>query len=163
MAQGTALFMSISLLNALTKYYDLVEMATTNSAIVAPSGLDFVPGPGDDLESMIWVLTYAIMLYHHASLRGSDKARYQRRAVDHLYGSLSYSGLAEKRKAMVFDGTDLLAFRPEEWIPDQTQCKWFRLAMTLVEDQTKLTIRGNTKPITFDAFDALCDEFITDE
>ena len=163
MAQGTALFMSISLLTALTKYYDLVDMATINPAIVAPSGLDFVPGPGHDLESVIWVLTYAIMLHHQGSLRGSLKARYQRRVVDNFYGSLSYSGLTEKRKIMIFDGTNLLSYEPEVWIPDQEQRKWFRLAMTLVEDQTKLTLRGSTKSITFDAFDALCDEFITDE
>ena len=155
--------MSISLLTALTKYYDFVEMATTNPAIVTPSGLDFVPGPGDDLESMIWVLTYAIMLHHHASLRGSDKARYQERVVDQFYGNSSYLGLAKERKAMVFDATNLLAYGPEVWIPDQTQCRWFRLAMTLVEGQTKLSLSGSNKPITFDAFDALCDEFITDE
>ena len=163
MTQGTALFMSISLLDALTKYYDLVEMATINPAIVAPSGLDFVPGPGEDLESMIWVLIYAIMLHHHGSLQGSDKARYQRYVVDKFYGSLSYSGLADKRDILIRRGTNLRAYGPEVWIPDQTQCKWFRLAMTLVDDSTKLTLRGSTKPITFDAFDELCDEFITDE
>ena len=155
--------MSISLLRALTKYYDVVEMATTNSAIVALSGLGFVPGPGDDLESMIWVLTYAIMLLHHASLRGSDKTEYKRDVIDKFYGNLSYLGLAQERKVMVFDATNLLAYGPEEWIPDQTQCKWFRLAMTLVEGQTKLSLSGSIKPITFDAFDALCNEFITDE
>ena len=72
MAKGTALFMGISLLDALTEYYDLVEMATINPAIVAPSGLDSVSGQGDDLESMIWVITYATMLHHQGSLQGSD-------------------------------------------------------------------------------------------
>ena len=162
MTQGTALFMSFALLTALTKYYDLVEMTTINPAVVAPSGLDFVPGPGEDLESMIWVLIYAIMLHHLGSLRGSDKTRY-RRFVDEFYGNLSYSGLAAQHNIMVSYGTNLLAYGPEVWIPDPAQRQWFRLAMTLVEDQTKLTLRGSTKPITFDAFDALCDEFITDE
>ena len=45
--------MNIDLLEALADHYDLVENATKIPAIVAPSGLDFVPGPGDDLESMI--------------------------------------------------------------------------------------------------------------
>src|SRR5258706_14283673 len=118
MAQGTALFMSISLLTALTKYYKLVEKATTNPAIIVPSELDFVPGPGDDLESMIWVITYAIMLHHQGSLRGSDKARYQRRVVDQFYGNLSYSGLATKRKVMVFEANNSLDYGPEHLIPD---------------------------------------------
>ena len=163
MTQGTALFMSISLLDALTKYYDLVEMATINPVIVAPPGLDFVPGPGEDLESMIWVLIYAIMLHHHGSLRGSDKTRYQRRVVDNFYGSLSYSGLVEKREFLIARGTNLRGYGPDQWIPDPAQREWFRHAMALVKGQTELSLGGSTKPITFDAFDSLCDEFITGE
>ena len=163
MAQGTAVFMSMSLLDALSKYYNFVEQATTNSAIVVPSGLDIVPGPGEDLESTIWVLIYAIMLHHHMSLRGSDKARYQRHVIDQFYGSLSYYGLAKEREFLMSRGTNFRAYGPEEWIPEPTQRQWFRRAMALVEGQTKLSFGGSTKPITFDAFDALCDEFITDE
>ena len=163
MAQGTALFMSISLLSALNTHYHLVEMATINPAIVVPTELDFAPGPGEDLESMIWVLVYAIMLHHQGSLQGSHKARYQRRVIDKYYGSLSYSGLADQRELLMSRGNNLRACEPEEWIPNRAQCEWFRLAMELVEDQTKLSRRSGTKPITFDAFDALCDEFITDE
>ncbi len=163
MAQGTALFMSLSLLRALNKYYDLVERATTNPAIVAPSELNFVPGPGDDLESMIWAITYAITLHHQGSLRGSDMARYQRRVVNNFYGSLSYSGLADKRKIMVLGGIDNLADEPEEWIPDPAQHKWFRRAMALVASQSMSLANLSIEPITFGAFDALCDEFITEE
>ena len=155
--------MGIRLLKSLAKYYDIVEMATINPAIVAPPGLDFVPGPGHDLESMIWVLTYAIMLHHLGSLRGSLKARYQRRVVDNFYGSLSYSGLTEKRKIMIYDGTSRFADEPEEWIPDPAQCKWFRRAMMLVACQTMPPSDRDLEPITFDSFDVLCDEFITDE
>src|SRR5258706_2618637 len=163
MAQGTALFMSISLLTALTKYYKLVEKATTNPAIIVPSELDFVPGPGDDLESMIWVITYAIMLHHQGNLRGSDKADYQRGVVDQLYGSLSYLGLAKERNLMVLYANNPLSYGPEDWIPDPAQREWFTRSMALVEGQTRPFPGGSTKPITFDAFDALCDEFITDE
>ena len=155
--------MGIRLLKSLTKHYDLVDTATINPTIVVPSELDFVPGPGHDLESMIWVLTYAIILHHHGSLRGSLKARYQRRVVDHFYGSLSYSGLTEKRKMMIYDGNNRFADEPEEWIPDPAQCKWFRRAMMLVAYQTMPPPNCDFEPITFDAFDALCDEFITEE
>ena len=155
--------MSIPLLRALDKYHKLMDKATRDPAIVVPSELDFVPGAGDDLESMIWVLTYAIMLHHQESLQGADKADYKRDIVDKLYGSLSYSGLAEKRRLMAFDGSTCVAYEPEEWIPDMTQCKWFRRAMTLVSGQIGASPQGSVEPITFDAFDALCDEFITDE
>jgi len=153
--------MSIPLLNALDKYYKLVGKATKDSAIVVPHELSFVPGAGDDLESMIWVITYAIMIHHQESLEGSEKADYKRDVVDQFYGSLSYSGLAKERDVMVFRGTNLLAHQPEEWIPDPTQSKWFRRAMTLVSGQIKSSTHGTITPITFDAFDALCDEFIT--
>ena len=163
MVQGTALFMSISLLDALTKHFKLVEKAIKNAALVVPHELDFVPGPGDDLESMIWVLTYTLMLHHHATLQGSDKTEYKRDVIDKFYGSLSYSGLAEKRDFLMSRGTNFRAYGPEQWIPDPTQRQWFRSAMALIEGQTKLSFSGSTKPITFDAFDALCDEFDTDE
>jgi len=155
--------MGIPLLEALTKYYKLVDKATKDTAIVVPSELDFVPGPGDDLESMIWVLTYAIMLHHQESLQGSDKADYKRDVVDKFYGSFSYSGLADSRRLMAYDGANPLTSRPEEWIPDTTQCKWFRCAMTLVAGQFMPFFGGGIKAITFDAFDALCDEFLTEE
>ena len=56
--------MSIPLLRTLDKHHKLVDKAAKNSTIVVPSGLDFMPGPQHDLESMIWVLTYAILLRH---------------------------------------------------------------------------------------------------
>ena len=112
---------------------------------------------------MIWVLTYAIMLHHQEILQGLRKARYKRDVVDRFYGSLSYSGLSEKRTVMVFDGSIPLTDEPEQWIPDPTQCKWFRRAMTLAEGHIRPSPDGSTKPITFDAFDAFYEEFTTDE
>ena len=154
--------MSIPLLNALTKYYSLVESAAIDPTIGVPSELDFIPSPGDDLESMIWVLTYAILLRHQENLPGPMKAQYKLKVVDQLYGSLSYSGLAKEREIMATRGTNLVAYQPEEWIPDPTQSKWFRRAMTLVKGQFTSSPHGTITPITFDAFDALCDEFITE-
>jgi len=154
--------MSKPLLRALIKYYKLVGKATKNSAIVVPPELDFVPGAGDDLESMIWVITYAIMIHHQESLKGSDKADYKRDVVDQFYGSLSYSGLAEKREVMMSRGTNPFDDEPDEWFPDPAQSKWFRHAMTLVAGQSRPNHHGTIKPITFDSFDALCDEFIID-
>jgi hypothetical protein len=155
--------MSISLLTALAAHYKLVDKATKKPGTVVPSELDFMPGAGDDLESMIWTLTYAIMIHHQESLQASEKADYKRDVVDSVYGSLSYSGLAKEREVMVFRGINSLSRGPEEWIPDPAQRKWFRRAMTLVAGQLMPSFDGSTKAITFDAFDALCDEFITDE
>ena len=155
--------MSIPLLKALTKHYTLVDKAAKSPGIAIPSELDYMPGPQDDLESMIWVLTYAILLHHQETLHGSDKADYKRDVVDQFYGGLSYSGLAKERKFMVYESCNSLSDEPEEWIPDPTQCKWFRRAMTLVDGYIRASPDGSTRAITFDTFDALCDEFITDE
>ena len=152
--------MSIPLLKALTNHYDLMESAATDPTIVVPSDLDYMPGPGDDLESMIWVLTYAIMLRHQESLQGPKKAQYKLKVVDKFYGSLSFSGLAEKRTYMMVDGIDPFARGPEQWIPNPAQCKWFRCAMALM---ARRLMPPFDKTITFDDFDALCDGFITDE
>ena len=155
--------MSIPLLRALAKYHKLVDKATRNPTIVVPPQLNFVPGTGEDLESMIWALTYAIMLHHQESLQGADKADYKRDVVDAFYGSLSYFGLHKERIFMVVHGINPLAEQPEEWFPDPVQCKWFRRAMTLLAHHIIPPLDGSTKEITFEAFDALCDEFITDE
>lgn len=154
--------MSLPLLKALTKYYKLVNMAAVDPTTVIPPELDFVPGPRDDLESIIWVLTYAFMLRHQESLQGLRKAHYKR-DVHQFHGSLSYSGLAKERNIMVFHGSNAFADEPEEWFPDPTQCRWFRRAITLVESQLKPSSDGSIKYIAFDTFDALCDEFINDE
>ena len=115
--------MSIRLLNALSGHYDLVESAATDPTIVVPSDLDFVPRPGDDLESMIWVLTYAIMLHHQEGLQGPKKAQHKLDVVDRFYGNLSYSGLAEKHIFMVFHGVNRLGHELEGWIPGTAQYK----------------------------------------
>jgi len=154
--------MSVPLLKALVKYYKLVGKATKNSAIVVPPELDFVPGAGDDLESMIWVITYAIMIHHQENLKGSDKADYKRDVVDQFYGSLSYYGLAEKRDVMVYRGTKPRFDEPEEWFPDLVQRTWFRRAMALLSDRHSSSSDSSTDSITFDSFDALCNAFITD-
>ena len=155
--------MSIGLLKALTNHYDLVELATTDPTIVVPSELDFVPGPGDDLESMIWVLTYAIMLRHHGNLQGPHKAFYKRRVVDAFYGCLSYSALSKERQILMLRGINHLTDELQRCIPDLTQRKWFRGAMTLVAGQNLSIFGGTINSITFDAFDKLCDDFLTNE
>ena len=155
--------MGIRLLRSLTKYYKLVDKAVQDPAIVVPPELDFVPGPGDELESMIWVLTYAIMLHQHANLQGFAKTLYKRDVVDKFFGSLSYSGLVTFRDALVLGGTNDLAEERDDWFPDVVQRQWFRRAMALVAGQTMSFFNSSINPITFDGFDALCDEFIADE
>lgn len=83
--------MSIPLLNALTKYYKYVDKAAKKPGIVVPSELDFIPQ--DDLESTIWVLTYAILLHPQEGVCASDKAEYKLDVVDRVYRGLSYTGL----------------------------------------------------------------------
>jgi hypothetical protein len=59
---------------------------------------------------------------------------------------------------MACRGCNPLADEPEEWIPDPTQHKWFRHAITLVTGQIMPSPDGSLKVITFDAFDALCEQ-----
>ena len=155
--------MSIPLLTALATHFKLMQTAAMDPTVVVPPELNFVPGPQDDIESMIWVLTYAIMLRYQEGLQGFKKIQYKADVVDGFYGNLSYSGLAEKRRFMAYEGYNSLAEAPEAWIPDSAQRKWFRRAMTLVAGQLMPSLDGSIKAITFDAFDAFCDEFITDE
>ena len=155
--------MSIGLLKALTGHYELVELATKDPTIDVPSELNFVPGPGDDLESMIWVLTYAVMLRHHGNLQVPHKDFYKRRVVDAFYGCLSYSALAEKRQMLMLRGINQLTDELKDCIPDLAQRKWMRGAMSLIAGQNLVLPGCRIETITFNAFDKLCDDFLTNE
>ena len=100
------------------------------------------------------------MLHHQESLRGSDKTLYKHRVVDTFYSSPSYSGLTEKRKIMMFDGINPRSRGLDKWIPDPAQRNWFKRAMTLGAGHTMSALSNQS--VSFDAFDALCDEFVTD-
>ena len=113
--------MATPLLRVLAKYHKLVDNATKGPVIVVPSGLDFVPGAGYELESMIWILTYAIMLHH----QGSDK-----RAMSLTRFMAACLTLDSKRSAFLW--WSMVSEGPEEWIPDPAQCTKFRRVMTLL-------------------------------
>jgi hypothetical protein len=89
------------------------------------------------LTTLLTVLTYAAMLHHRESSVAACLT------------------LDSQRNVMLWCGV-VTILKPEEWIPDPTQYKWFRRAMALVAGQIMwLTPDGSTKPITFGAFDTL--------
>ena len=61
--------MNIRLLSALNIYYQQVIQATRDPSKKAPTEVKFPQAPEHDLESMIWVLTYAIFSTHKKHFR----------------------------------------------------------------------------------------------
>ena len=82
-----------------------MNRAAKGPTSIIPSELDFMVGLHDDLESVVWVLIYGIMLRHQESLQASGRAYYRCNGVDQLHGSLSYTGLAKDRDVMMFFGS----------------------------------------------------------
>ena len=154
--------MSIDLLSSLITYYQRVTQATQALSKGAPTMLDFTPAPEYDLESMIWVLTYAIFLHTQEALPSSERVNYKKDVMDANYGTASYQKLVTLRRAMFSAGTSPNARDVRFWLPDDNERHWFQRAMRLVSKQYVLDDDGKIQAITFDSMEKLCEDFITD-
>jgi hypothetical protein len=154
--------MSIKLLSDLNTYYQRVTQATLDPSKEAPTMVNFIPAPEYDLESMIWVLTYAIFLHTQEALPSSERVDYKKDAVDANYGTASYKKLVTLRRAMFTAGTSFDAEEVPFWLPDDNERHWFQRAMRLVSKQYVLDDDGKIQAITFDSMEKLCQDFITD-
>ena len=154
--------MNIRLLSALNTYYQHVTQATRDPSKMAPTGVNFTQAPEYDLESMIWVLTYAIFLHTQEALPTSERANYKKDVLDAYFGTASYKRLVVLRRSMFAAGTSLDAEDVPYWLPDGNERHWFQRAMRLVSRQYQFDDDGKIQVITFDRMEKLCDDFITD-
>src|SRR5258708_10863004 len=141
--------MSIELLSSLITYYQRVTQATRDPSKGAPTMLNFIPAPEYDLESMIWVLTYAVFLHAQEALPNSERVDYKKDVVDAYYGTASYKSLAILRRSMVSAGTSFDTEDVRYWLPDDNERHWFQRAMRLVSRQYQSADNAKTQPLTF--------------
>jgi hypothetical protein len=154
--------MSIKLLSALNTYYQRVTEATWDPSQTAPTEVIFTPAPEYDLESMIWVLTYAMFLRTQEALPPSERVDYKKGVVDPYYGPASYKKLMVLRRSMFAAGTTFDAPDILYWLPNDNERRWFQRAMRMVSKQYQPDDDGKIQVITFDSMEKLCEDFITD-
>ena len=145
-AQGTALFMSRSLLAALA-FVKHVRHQPTASAFTFQHGLCH------DLESLIWVVVYAMMIHQRNIFAATDQGMFglYKEELDHCWAAHAYSSLQISHNHMVMTGcTDDSLSLVRSWFPDPREAAFFCEAMRLI-----LYSQIGGGPITYEALCAL--------
>src|SRR5258706_8481125 len=128
-AQGTALFMARSLLNAL----DTMKLNTDG-----PNASDFTFQHRlcHDLELLILVIVYAMMIHHRNNLAPADKEKRERYkgVLDRCWAAHAYSNILMAHDHMMASGCFADPQVPL-WFPDPLEAALFREAMRLIRNQ----------------------------
>jgi len=91
-----------------------------------------------DLEALIWVLVYAMMVHsYNSSTRETDKKEYSVVLDDH-FGHGSAKTILEKRKAMLYSAQSLVGLEQiSQWFPNPRERRFFIRCMTLIAKHDK--------------------------
>ena len=91
-----------------------------------------------DLESLIWVVVYAMMIRHRNTLATTDQVMYgkYKEIVDECWAGHSYSHLHRSHNHMFvvgcsFDSQEIVS----EWFPDAREAAFFRDVAHLIHKQ----------------------------
>jgi hypothetical protein len=111
-----------------------------------------------DLESLIWVVVYAMMIRRRNLLAATDppqSALFQG-VLDRCWGVHSYSHLWDHHGIMVFTGCSVRYSEVEKlWFPEPLEAAFFRGAMRLVRGQVQ-----DDEDITYESLCALLQKHI---
>jgi len=111
-----------------------------------------------DFESLIWVITYAMMVQRRNILAATDLSTHTdyKEQLDDFWGAHSYSKLANCHGALINAGTTRTRTMVERLLfPDPLSAQFFRSAMRLVRDQG-----DGEEPITYERVQALFRTYI---
>ena len=147
-AQGTALFMSSSLLGALATM-------SLKSPLNRPNTSDFTFQHRlcHDFESLIWVIVYAMMIHYRNYLATADPGvrELYKRCMDDCWAVHAYRNLLRSHSYMLLVGCTP-EFRPmvNLWFPNPCEAAFFCEAMRLIRNQIQ-----DGEPITYERLCAL--------
>ena len=150
-AQGTALFMSGDLLEALK------SMKPPRNRVIT-SGFTYQHRLCHDFESLIWVVVYAMMIHQRNIFAATDPEMSEdyKTSLDFCWAAHSYSNLLRSHDHMMSAGCKVNSQASvNSWFPDPAEAAFFREAMRLIRDQ------GDGVPITYGSLCALFKKHIT--
>ena len=87
-----------------------------------------------DLESLIWVLVYAMMLHHYNSLTQETDRKEYKVVIDHYFGHGSTETIIEKRQAMYLAHSRVGSNCVSRWFSDPRERKFFTDCMELIAE-----------------------------
>ena len=124
--------MAIELLESQVHHFDDEEAARRRGR-PGPPTLITERKAYHDLEALIWVLLYAMMIHNYNSLtQETDRKRYKR-IIDDYFGHGSAQNILDKRYSMLSSAhVDISQNRLSKWFPNPDERKFFTSCMSLI-------------------------------
>ena len=151
-AQGTVPFMSNSHLVPLSLDRSLLHRTTRSDT----SDLTFQHGLCHDLESLIWVVVYAMMVHQRNIFAQTDSEMFElyKEELDDCWAGHAYYRILMSHDHMVMTGCSHARALLSRWLPDPREAAFFRDAMRLIRKQ------DDEEPITYEAVCSLFKDHI---
>jgi len=114
-----------------------VEQAARRKGKHGPVMLSMKREVYHDLEALLWVLVYAMMIHHYNSLtHESDRNDYKAK-IDHHFGHGSAGTIVEKRQALYIAHSRVGQNRISQWFPDPKERNFFIACMSLIAEHDR--------------------------
>jgi len=162
--QGTVIFMAVELLRS-QAHHVIAEKAARRKGKHGPVSLSMKREVYHDLEALLWVLVYAMMIHNYNSLTREPDRKEYKETLDSYFGHGSAQIIVDKRKAMIYSAQAEADQRYiSQWFPDPREQRFFICCMTLIAEHERTeekknfgTFQGKITPRTL-LWDASDDE-----
>ena len=131
--QGTVIFMAVELLRSQVQHLE-DEIDAQKMGKQGPSTLSTKREDYHDLEALIWVLVYTMMIHHYNSLTHEADRKNYKGIIDRFFGHGSAETIVEKRQAMYLAHSRVGDTRVSKWFPDSDERRFFNRCMKLIAE-----------------------------
>ena len=135
--QGTVIFMAIELLESQVEHFE-GEEAARKRARPGPPTLSLERKAYHDLEALIWVLVYAMMIHNYNSLANETDRKGYKKILDDYFGHGSAQMILDRRHAMLSSAHSHVSWnRVAKWFPNPDERNFFTACMSLISEHIK--------------------------
>jgi len=128
--------MAVELLRRQVGYLK-AENAARKKGKQGPPTLSTQRRPYHDLEALLWVLVYAMMIRNYNSLTHENDRKAYKKEIDNYFGHGSTKTIAEKRQIMYLAHSRVGDNCVPSWFPDLHERRFFVRCMTLIAKHDK--------------------------
>jgi hypothetical protein len=128
--------MAVELLRSQVRHLN-AEKAAQQSRKEGPPTLSTKREAYHDLESLLWVLVYSMMIHHYNSLRLETDRQEYKTVIDDYFGQGSAKTTTQRRQAMYLAHSRVGDDSVSTWFPDPDERRFFTRCMTLIAKHDK--------------------------
>ena len=128
--------MAVELLRSQVQYLEDQTVAREQGGR-GPPMLSTQREPHHDLESLLWVLVYSMMIHNYNSLTSETDRMQYKVLIDRHFGHGSTETIIEKRQAMYLAHSRVGWNSVSRWFPDPRERKFFTRCMKLIAEHDK--------------------------